>query len=325
MSQLLEFKIKPFEAIHFRQNARLISSDSLVIEKQKALARKAVFVNAPNGGIGASLQYRNKVHHAFSSAAPQNEHQKLLQEAALPEAPVVPQVKTASGSCASSEHQAAYVQQRGQMEVRVASGDVTYVPAIEMTIITSWPGVDFTYTGGFHYAPPVDHASDQGHMIINTHYYGSVEYTEEELVTFPEGLFGFSDLKQYLPLGLDDGDGSLLLLQSIENPDIAFFLINPPAILPDYCPALQPEELDFLQVSSSDELSYYSICVVRSNYLENTVNLKCPLAINPSTRRGMQIILSGNQYGYRHPLGDLLGNVDQEGDIGYADSETQKK
>ena len=41
MSQLLEFKIKPFEAIHFRQNARLISSDSLVIEKQKALARKA--------------------------------------------------------------------------------------------------------------------------------------------------------------------------------------------------------------------------------------------------------------------------------------------
>lgn len=95
-------------------------------------------------------------------------------------------------------------------------------------------------------------------MIINTHYYGSVEYTEEELVTFPEGLFGFSDLKQYLPLGLDDGDGSLLLLQSIENPDIAFFLINPPAILPDYCPALQPEELDFLQVSSSDELSYYS-------------------------------------------------------------------
>ena len=55
MSQLLEFKIKPFEAIHFRQNARLISSDSLVIEKQKALARKAVFVNAPNGGIGASL------------------------------------------------------------------------------------------------------------------------------------------------------------------------------------------------------------------------------------------------------------------------------
>ena len=48
-------------------------------------------------------------------------------------------------------------------------------------------------------------------------------------------------MKQYLPLGLDDGDGSLLLLQSIENPDIAFFLINPPAILPDYCPALQPE------------------------------------------------------------------------------------
>ena len=68
-------------------------------------------------------------------------------------------------------------------------------------------------------------------MIINTDYYGSVEYTPEELVTFPEGVFGFPHLKQYLPLGLDDGDGSLLLLQSVEDPEIAFFLINPPAVL----------------------------------------------------------------------------------------------
>ena len=56
----------------------------------------------------------------------------------------------------SSEVAAAYTQQRGSFETRVASGDVTYIPAIEMTIITSWPEVDFTYTGGFNYVPPRD-------------------------------------------------------------------------------------------------------------------------------------------------------------------------
>ena len=55
-----------------------------------------------------------------------------------------------------SEPQAVYTQQRGSFEVRVASEDVTYIPAIEMTIITSWPDVEFTYTGGFNYVPPRD-------------------------------------------------------------------------------------------------------------------------------------------------------------------------
>ena len=162
-------------------------------------------------------------------------------------------------------------------------------------------------------------------MIINTDYYGSVEYTKEELVAFPEGLFGFPDLKNYLPLGLDDGDGSLLLLQSVENPQIAFFLIHPSSFLPDYDPVLQPEELQQLHAKTSGELTFYSICIVHGDYLENTVNLKCPLAINPVTRQGMQVILNGTGYGYRHRLGDLLNNITCEGGADCVNSETQKK
>lgn len=163
-------------------------------------------------------------------------------------------------------------------------------------------------------------------MIVNTDYYGSVEYKPEELIIFPEGLFGFPNLKQYLPLGLDEtGDGSLLLLQSVENPEIAFFVINPPVIFPDYYPVLQPEELAFLQAENSNDLSYYAICVVHSNYLENTVNLKCPLVINPDSRRGIQVILNGSDYSCRHLLGDLLGLGEAKGGNDCADSETQKK
>ena len=102
-------------------------------------------------------------------------------------------------------------------------------------------------------------------MTIHTDYHGTIEYEADELVTFSEGIFGFPSLKKFLPLCMDEGDSSLLLLQSVEDQQIAFFLINPCSLLPDYDPVLQPEDLTALEVENSGELSYYSICVVRSN------------------------------------------------------------
>ena len=94
----------------------------------------------------------------------------------------------------------------------------------------------------------------------------------------------------------------MLLLQSVEECKVGFVLINPFLLCPDYSPELTPEELACLGVQDSGELSYYSICVVRDNYLENTVNLKSPLVINPQTRHGIQVILENSPYEYRHEL-----------------------
>ena len=138
-------------------------------------------------------------------------------------------------------------------------------------------------------------------MTIQTDY-GMVDYEESDLLIFPDGLFGFPKLTQYLLLYLNEDDDSMLLLQSVEECKVGFVLINPFLLCPDYSPELTPEELACLEVQDSGELSYYSICVVRSNYLENTVNLKSPLVINPQTRRGIQVILENSPYGYRHEL-----------------------
>lgn len=139
-------------------------------------------------------------------------------------------------------------------------------------------------------------------MIIKTDYYGEVAYEKEDLFFFPDGLFGFPELKYYLPLCPNADDDSMLLLQSTEKPEIAFVVINPVFLRPDYAPVLTPSELAYLNVSNSDELSYFVICILRNDYLENTVNLKCPLAVNPQTHTGMQIILENTDYDYRHSL-----------------------
>lgn len=138
-------------------------------------------------------------------------------------------------------------------------------------------------------------------MTIQTDY-GIVEYEEKDLVIFPDGLFGFPKLTKFLLLSLNEEDDSMLLMRSVEECNVEFVLINPFLLCPDYSPELTPEELSCLAVKEEGELSYYSICVVRKDYLENTVNLKCPLVINPQTRHGIQVILENSPYGYRHKL-----------------------
>ncbi len=140
-------------------------------------------------------------------------------------------------------------------------------------------------------------------MIIQTDY-GPVEYNQEDLIIFQDGLFGFPKLTRYLLLRIneDEDDDSMLLMVSEEDSNVVFALINPFVLCSDYSPVLAPEELACLGVTESSELSYYVICVLQNDYLENTVNLKCPLAINPKTRHGIQIILKNTSYDYSHKL-----------------------
>ena len=72
-------------------------------------------------------------------------------------------------------------------------------------------------------------------MTIQTDY-GMVEYEESDLLIFPDGLFGFPKLTQYLLLYLNEDDDSMLLLQSVEECKVGFVLINPFLLCPDYSP-----------------------------------------------------------------------------------------
>ena len=93
-------------------------------------------------------------------------------------------------------------------------------------------------------------------MTIQTDY-GIVEYQEDDLLMFSDGLFGFPKLTKYLLLYLNEDDDSMLLLLSVEESKVGFVLINPFLLCPDYSPELTPEELACMGVQDSGELSYY--------------------------------------------------------------------
>jgi len=139
----------------------------------------------------------------------------------------------------------------------------------------------------------------------NTKYFGEIEYEEEEILTFPQGIFAFEGERRFLLLPFAGSDRNLLCLQSLEEPSLAFIVLDPFSLDPDYAPTLQPDELKLMGVENSHDLYYYVMCVVRDPVGESTVNMRCPVVINGDTCKGAQVILEDETYQMRHLLSEF--------------------
>ena len=142
-------------------------------------------------------------------------------------------------------------------------------------------------------------------MQLDTKYFGRIDYAEEDVLEFPNGLFGFEDQKKFLLLPFSGSNGNMLCLQSVAGPSPAFILMNPFSLKPDYAPVLSDEELKLMGVSTSHELCYYVMCVAREPVGESTVNLRCPVVVNPDLHRAVQVILDTGLYHMRHRLDEF--------------------
>ena len=143
-------------------------------------------------------------------------------------------------------------------------------------------------------------------MKIETRYFGEITYEEEELIRFSRGLFGFEDEHDYLLISFEEG-GILYSLQSVKTPYLSFTLTHPFSLSSEYAPVLQPDELQALGVEKSEDLYYYVLCAVREPISQSTVNMRCPVAINPENRKAMQVILEDTAWEMRHPLAEFTG------------------
>ena len=142
-------------------------------------------------------------------------------------------------------------------------------------------------------------------MKLQAKYFGEIDYLEEDILSFPAGLFGFEEEKEFFLLPFEGSEGSLLCFQSVQTPQLAFVAMDPFALLPGYNPVLTGEELRTLGVERSEELCFYALCVVRSPVADSTVNLRCPVAVNDQTGQAMQVILESGDYHMRHLLSEF--------------------
>ena len=138
---------------------------------------------------------------------------------------------------------------------------------------------------------------------LQTKYFGEVEYEEKDLVRFPAGIIGFEEEQAFLLLPFEGGGGGMLCLQSVRTPALAFVVLDPFSLKPDYAPELERAELKAFGVEETGDLGFYVLCAVKNPVSASTVNLKCPLVIHPETREARQVIME--HYEMRHPLAEF--------------------
>ena len=194
MQPLIKITSVPIRTASYSQNARLVSSDSVDMERRKALARRMSFQRSAGKGF-MPMKDITRINQTFSrrtAAAPKGQNISRQETAFRNVQSSVPQVKmSASSEMPSSdisvsdtvytkafaavsmpvsssgtrtdifmESSSAYTAELGALEMRVARGDLTFLPPMVMTIITQYPELHFEYLGEFIYVPPRDSAGN---------------------------------------------------------------------------------------------------------------------------------------------------------------------
>ncbi len=141
---------------------------------------------------------------------------------------------------------------------------------------------------------------------MKTKYFGEVTFSKDEILTFENGIFVFEDSKKFALMYFEDGTDAMVCLQSIEDEDLAFVLMNPFFLLPSYQPELKDSDIELLELDENTEgVLYYAVCVAKDSLPESTINLRCPIVINPSNRKAVQVILENDEYSFRHSLAEF--------------------
>lgn len=144
-------------------------------------------------------------------------------------------------------------------------------------------------------------------MNIITRDFGELEVSEDDSISFISGMYGFENFKNFIILK-ENPEDDIMFLQSLDNSDLSFVLVDPFSIFLPYDPNLYEEDLAELMVKSEKDLKFLVIAIIKENVKDSIVNLKSPIAINPKTRSAKQVILQ-NPYPLRY---NLIGTEEEK-------------
>lgn len=127
-------------------------------------------------------------------------------------------------------------------------------------------------------------------MRINTSRFGRIDVDANDVLTFPSGLPGLEDCREWALLA-DASNDALGWLQSTTRSDVALAVVSPRRFVPDYQVRIPRSELTPLAIT--DIRHAQVVVAVGQNGTGLTLNLKAPIVINLEARTGRQVVASG--------------------------------
>ena len=133
---------------------------------------------------------------------------------------------------------------------------------------------------------------------------------EEKIISIPSGLFGFEGLNKFSLYKADQEP--FLILQSLEESELSFILIDPLYFRSDYELDLSDDDLKEIAVLEEDYKNVYALAIVTVRPGETpqmTANLQGPLIVNGDSLIARQCISSNHKWKTQH---DILEEIKEQ-------------
>ena len=131
-------------------------------------------------------------------------------------------------------------------------------------------------------------------MKAKTRLFGEIDIDDDKIITLEGGMIGFPFLQKFTLIYDEENEkktSSIMWLQSMDEQEVAFPVVHPNEVKPDYNPTVNDEMLAPLG-EIGEENVYVLVTVTATADVKNaTVNLKAPIIINTATKKGCQMIV----------------------------------
>ena len=130
-------------------------------------------------------------------------------------------------------------------------------------------------------------------MKVDTYLFGAVDVSPEKVIEFPNGLVGFEQCKRFM-LAHEEGQAapSTFTLQSLDDPMLAFQIVDPTSLGFNYELALSDAENALLQSPAAEDVIVMQLLYKNGDAGQGiTPNLRAPLLINTAARVGLQKVM----------------------------------
>ena len=143
-------------------------------------------------------------------------------------------------------------------------------------------------------------------MEVLTKTNGVVQVQDDKILAFEEGLFGFEDYKKFALI--DSEYEPFIWLQSIENQNLAFLIIDPFLVCSSYEADIDDSSLAKIGVTKPEDVVIMTIVTVPQDGSAITANFQGPLVINKQNKKCLQVILTDNRWTTKVDIVQTLNN-----------------
>ena len=144
-------------------------------------------------------------------------------------------------------------------------------------------------------------------MLIKTSRFGEIEINSDRVISMTAPFLGFPDYHSFVLRPHKPGS-PFMWLQAVDNPELAFVVIQATAINQEYNPVIPANIKKELKINKNDETDLLLVLTVpKENPRKMTANLLGPVIINPRERLARQILLDPGKY---NPCWPVLENTE---------------